>query len=485
MRSALRMRLPRVLALLVPVGLVLLGACAHGSGHRTSTGGPVASSTPSGSGPSVPATAAAGGVTFPAAWTTYQHDASRSGAAPDRIGADLRRVWTSPTLDGAVYAQPLLIGDAVIVATERDSLYRLDAATGAVRWRINLGEPVPLGELPCGNIDPIGITGTPVADTAASLVWAVAFVEPHRHDLVAVDLSSGTLRRRQAIDPTGADPSLQLQRTALTLSGGRVYVGFGGLYGDCGPFHGWVVAASVAPSAAGAAPISWQVPAGRGAGIWAPGGPVVDAAGRLYVATGNSFNTNASVYDDSNSVIALSPDLVPLSTFAPANWARLNRVDSDLGSTGPALVSNGLVFQIGKAGTGFLLSADHLGGVNGALFQAPVCPGGGGYGATAWAAPVLYVPCTDGLRAVVVNGQSFVVVWRGPRADVGPPVVTADSVWVVDLGAGQLVRLDPARGKVEERLSVGPGPVPHFAAPAVGGGRVVVPSGRGVVAFAA
>src|SRR6202011_677427 len=101
------------------------------------------------------------------------------------------RAWTSSPLDGAVYAEPLVVGDRVIAATESDSVYALSATTGTVLWSAKLGSPVPGSALPCGNIDPSGITGTPVIDTTTGLVWAVAFVQPGHHDLVALDLSTG------------------------------------------------------------------------------------------------------------------------------------------------------------------------------------------------------------------------------------------------------------------------------------------------------
>ncbi len=66
------------------------------------------------------------------------------------------------TISGNVYAQPLYVeggpgGRAkVIVATESNYIYALDAVTGTVIWRRNVGAPVTSG-LPCGNISPLGI----------------------------------------------------------------------------------------------------------------------------------------------------------------------------------------------------------------------------------------------------------------------------------------------------------------------------------------
>ncbi|MFL5664279.1 MAG: PQQ-binding-like beta-propeller repeat protein, partial [Ktedonobacteraceae bacterium] len=109
-------------------------------------------------------------------WTIYHHDNTHTGyLANEHDPQHLKRAW-SAHLDGAVYAEPLVVGKHVLIATEGNSLYSLDAQTGQVQWRTNIGPPVPLAALPCGNIDPLGITGTPVYDPATGLVFAVAEV---------------------------------------------------------------------------------------------------------------------------------------------------------------------------------------------------------------------------------------------------------------------------------------------------------------------
>ena len=95
-------------------------------------------------------------------------------------------------LDGAVYGQPLLVGNLVIAATENDSVYALDQATGRVIWRRHVGTPVPLSDLPCGNIDPLGITGTPVYNPASGLVYAVAETTGYHHVLVGISVRDGS-----------------------------------------------------------------------------------------------------------------------------------------------------------------------------------------------------------------------------------------------------------------------------------------------------
>src|SRR6266513_3135299 len=88
-------------------------------------------------------------------------------------------------------AAALTVGDLVVAATENDSIYGLDQATGTVAWRTHVGTPVPLSDLPCGNIDPLGITGTPVYDTASGLVYAVAETTGYHHELVGLPVRDG------------------------------------------------------------------------------------------------------------------------------------------------------------------------------------------------------------------------------------------------------------------------------------------------------
>jgi hypothetical protein len=88
-----------------------------------------------------------------AAWPTYQHDSQRTGADPNQGPvAAVIPAWTS-ALDGAVYAQPLVVGSAVYAATENNSVYALDTSTGTQLWHQHLATPASLSQLPCGNIN--------------------------------------------------------------------------------------------------------------------------------------------------------------------------------------------------------------------------------------------------------------------------------------------------------------------------------------------
>ncbi len=410
-----------------------------------------------------------------ATWTTYHRDLSRSGLDPTQPPfASVDPSWVSDVLDGEVYAQPLVLNGRVLIATEGDSVYALDALTGAIAWRTNLGTPVPLSELPCGNIDPVGITGTPVIDPATSLLYTVAFLQPAHHELVALDVTTGTLRWRRAIDAPGTDPHVHNQRGALALSGGRVYVPYGGRLGDCGNYHGWVVASNV--SGTGDL-LSYMVPTTREGGIWAPSGPAVDAVGDLFVATGNG--ESVTDFDHGNSVIRLSPQLAELDFFAPSNWAELSAADVDLGSVGPGLLDNDLVFQIGKEGVGFLLHKSALGGIGAEAYAAAVCAGA--YGGTAHTATMIYAPCTNGLVALELDaGPAFSLAWASASFFAGPPIISGTAVWTISR-TGVLFAMDALTGDVVFQTALAG--VTNFATPASDGGRIFAPAGRQIAAF--
>ena len=405
----------------------------------------------------------------------YHHDAARTGVASDQLPlGTVSRAWVSASLDGALYAQPLAVGGRVLVATEGNSVYALDAASGAIVWHAALGEPVPRSELPCGNIDPSGITGTPVVDVAAGTLYVVAFLRagPH-HELFALDVSTGTVRWHRSIDPPGLSPLVEQERGALALVGGRVYVPFGGLYGDCGPYRGAVVSAA----ADGSGPLSsYIVPTSRMAGIWNPAGPVIDATGDLWVTTGNSASQGN--FDYGNAVIRLSPQLAVGDYFAPADWAALNAGDADLGSLGPVLLPNNRVLAVGKTGTAYLLDTGNLGHVGGALSSAPI--GAGAFGAAATMGSMAFVPTTDALVGVRVAADRLAVVWRLPGGS-GPPIVAAGAVWSLGYD-GRLAAVDPATGAARFRTQL-TAPVSRFFTLAAAGGRLFVADRTSIVAF--
>ncbi|MCI4360205.1 MAG: hypothetical protein L3J91_00715 [Thermoplasmata archaeon] len=329
--------------------------------------------------------------------------------------------------------------------------------------------------MPCGDIDPSGITGTPVLDLATQTLYAVAFFNPPHHVLFGLDLRTGAIRSQTSADPPGALPDVEQQRGALALADGSVYIPYGGLDGDCGAYHGWVVGV---PTNGFGGLFSYQVPTSREGGIWATAGIAVAPDGDLFVATGNSEATTTFDYGD--AVIELSPQLQVLGYFAPTDWAQLNSGDIDLGSSAPAILADGDVFQIGKAGVGYLLSGTALGGVGGQIFNATVC-GGGSFGGTAQVPGAILVPCTDGLYDLSVQATAFSRGWSATGFDAGPPIVTGDVVWTVDLNGATLLGFDLTTGL--QLFSFPLGAVDHFITPSAAPGAVFVACGDQLVAF--
>jgi outer membrane protein assembly factor BamB len=409
----------------------------------------------------------------PADWVTYHHDNGRTGVAPGLAPlGTLSRAWAA-RLDGAVYGQPLVVGDRVFAATENDTVYALDAATGRVAWSAHVGTPVPLSQLPCGNIDPLGITSTMVYDPATALLFALAEVTGGRHVLISLDAATGKVRERRAAEPPAGDRLAHQQRAALNLVGDRVYIAYGALSGDCGQYIGSVVAL---PVTGGAAPLTYRIPTTREGGIWAPGGGVL-IDGRLMYASGNGESTTG--YDGSDSVIALDRDLKLVDRFTPSTWAEDNSSDADLGSMSPAAIGP-YVYANGKRGVGYTLRRRHLGGINGQVAQAYVCPA---FGAAAVSGNTAYVPCVDGPRAITVDGSGAITLgWQAVVHGGGSPVVGGGAVWVIDIVTGTLSALDPATGVARQRIPVGD--VPHFASPSLGRGHAYVGTMTGVVAVA-
>jgi outer membrane protein assembly factor BamB len=469
----------RTRALLATVGAVcVVASCASKSAQ---SGAPSKSSVATTSSTTVAGSPTSSGTRGGGRWTTYLQDAGRTGFtsdAPTRPQT-IRRAWQSPALDGAVYAEPLLVGDRVIVATENDSVYALRATTGAIVWRTHLGTPVSGSSLPCGNVDPVGITSTPVIDAVAGRVYAVGMVWPARDVLFDINLASGKLVASKAVDIAGADPKVHNQRSALTLSAGKVSIPYGGRFGDCGDYHGRVASVAVSASGLGAL-TSYTLPTQGEGGFWTPPGAAVATDGSLYLASGNSSST--TTYDYGNSVVRLSAGLKLLDSWAPRNWKALNATDGDIGSSGPVLLPGGRVFQIGKSGIGYLLDAGHLGGIGGELHSGEVCSDSGVWGAIGHHGDTLFVPCSGGVVEVTVHSDGFTVGWSTDVSTPGPTIVTPAAVWTVETGNGRLLALDPATGKILVSLAIGSVPS-RFTTPAAGGRRVLVASDQRISAF--
>ena len=251
-------------------------------------------------------------------WPVYHLNAQRTGYQTDfpTLTGSLTQAWAK-SLDGAVYAEPLVVHGHVIVATENDSIYELDAHTGAVLWQRNLGTPVPLSTLPCGNINPLGITGTPAYDPTTNTLLAVAEVTGPAHILFALNPSTGVVRWSRNVDLAGDDPTTHQQRTALAVANGYVYFGFGGLAGDCGQYKGEVL--GVPTTGTGATGWARSIAQSRHTALALPGPhmPVICVGGAVVVEP----DTGRSLYSRPfERAVARAPRPAGLRPAAPDSW---------------------------------------------------------------------------------------------------------------------------------------------------------------------
>jgi outer membrane protein assembly factor BamB len=466
-----------------------------------------------------------------------QHgDVERSGlyVVPDLTWEAAAHLKRDPTFHaevaGPVYAQPLYWhvsgsdGARLLVATEQNIVYALDSRSGAVAWKWSLGPAVARSSLPCGNIDPLGITGTPAIDSRRQAVYLDAMVGDKasggpRHKIFALSLKDGSVLPGWPVDVEAALKSsgrtfhseVQNQRGALAIAGDVVYVAYGGHFGDCGNYHGWIVSVALdAPHAVR----SWSTRA-RAGGVWAPGG--VASHGRtVYFATGNTMGTDR--WGDGEAVIRLGPDLTfsaqPQDFFTPSDWASLDESDADLGGTNPLLVKlpdatrSELMLALGKDGNAYLLDARKLGGIGGNLLRKRVSSSAirtsPAYVAMENAALVAFqgggVDCPRGtggdlamLRITGGSPPSLGVAWCASAQGRGSPIITTSDgranaiVWIV--GAEDSNRLRGFRADTGAVVFGGGGPadamseVRRFQAPIVVGRRLYIAADRQVYAF--
>lgn len=344
-------------------------------------------------------------------YTTYHYDVERTGWNSAETALTQANVASSSfgelfstAVDSDVFAQPLYVSgvsipgdgthDVVYAATENDSVYAIDAQTGAVLWHQNYAnssnglEPVPLGDVSCGFVRPAyGITGTPVIDRSSSTIYFVTTARQttgsgaYHQYLHAADMTTGIDRPGSPVDIQGStqsaypalstfDAHWQMQRPGLLLRNGVLYVGFGS-YCDLheSTVHGWIFAYSA--KSLEQLELFNTSPGGADAlgSLWAGGyGIASDPAGHVYFATGNGdFNANKGGPLWGDTVLKMNPELGVLDYFTPYNQAFMRENDQDLGSGGPMVLptqSGGipnLVVEVGKTRELYLLDRNGMG----------------------------------------------------------------------------------------------------------------------------
>ena len=324
-------------------------------------------------------------------------DSAESSLAPSSITSTTFGQLFATKVQGQVYAQPLVVGNMLVVTTEDDYVYGLDAATGAIKWQRSLGTPWPASAIGCADLTPnLGSTSTGVYDPTSGLMYFTTKINdgpdvlhPNWY-MHAINISTGAEQTNWPVKIVGTpanDPAHPFspfdvnQRASLLLLDGVVYMAFGSEC-DHGTYVGWVGGVNTVSRSVSL----WSDEVGassKEAGIWQAGGGLVsDGSGRVFVATGNGIT--APDGPGANPPQQLSESLVRLGVaadgtisskdfFSPANAAALDRNDQDLGSGGPVALPSQyfgtsalphLMVQIGKDGRLFLLNRDNLGGKN-------------------------------------------------------------------------------------------------------------------------
>ena len=409
-------------------------------------------------------------------WSAYHGGPSHTGFAANPAGSPLHEAWAAD-LKGAVYGEPLVVHKLLVVATERDQVWGLDPTTGHKRWKVKLGKPQPQSGLPCGDIDPLGITGTPAYDAATDTVFAVAETKGGHHVLWAIDPGSGHRRWHLNLDVVKhRNRKAEQERSAVLVTGGRVIVTFGGLAGDCDNYVGYVTSTPVSGKGK---THRYVVPTAREAGMWSPAGPVEGANGDVYVASGNGAEVSGR-WDRSDSVTELTPKrLKVVSIFAPSTWKEDNAQDLDLGTSSPVSVpSLHRIVIAGKRGTVYLLP-EHLKGIGSELADLDGCASFGGPAVTG---TTVLMPClfSHQIRALAVGSSSLHWAWTADGL-YGSPIIAGPRVYVADRESGDLVVLQLADGSLVQRIHAGS--LTHFPSSVVAGGYVFVPTLTGVTAF--
>ena len=478
--------------------------------------------------------------------TTGSYDNYRTNAdlnetilTPSKVSSSTFGKLFSLSVDGQIYAQPLyrqniaIAGqgthNVVFVATMHNSVYAFDADTpGVPLWSVNLGPSVPTSNYTSDtgaytDISPEnGILGTPVIDPSTGAMYLVAATfenNSYVYRLHALDGGSGselfgapvtiTLQVPGVGDNSVGgtvtlDASQHIQRPALLLSNGSVYVSFGS-HGDSAPYHGWIVAYS-AQNVQNQLAVLNTTPNGSEGAVWQSGrGPAVDAAGNIYAVSSNGDSDFTSNF--SQSVLKLDPNTLAINDwFAPFNFQSLSDGDEDLGTSGPMLIPNtNYLVTGGKAGIMYLVDQTNLGHVgtsDSQILQSVNIGGFGIFNMALWNrsdgpivythlanAPITAWKMTGGQFGTSPSAQSvngFIVPFQGMTLSANGTQPGSGVLWVLGAnewplpGAGQLhaYNADTLDEIWNSTMNDGDatGGFVKFANPTVANGKVYVPT---------
>ena len=369
---------------------------------------------------------------------TWHNDLARDGLnsnetilTPADVNASTFGELLSYPVTGQVYAQPLYVSNlaipglgtvnVVFVATENNDVYAFNAdsnagGNGGLIWHVNLGlaAATPNDYFanrygPYHDINPqVGITGTPVIDLSSDTLYVDAFTNDvagqnvYSHHIHALNIFTGQDRvtpmlvsasvAGNGVEGNGTtvsfDAEQQLQRPALTLLNGMLYVAYGS-YADSDPYHGWILGFNPTTlqlvTIFNDSPNLISTPASSTAdeaGIWQSGAGLASDGTNLFFMTANGdFSTPVSTYGDyGDSILKVVPDsstaadpningygMHVVDYFTPYNQLALSNADEDLGSGGAMLLPTqpgpypDELVGSGKEGTVYLVNRDNMG----------------------------------------------------------------------------------------------------------------------------
>ncbi|HKD07454.1 MAG TPA: hypothetical protein VKB79_16245 [Bryobacteraceae bacterium] len=481
-----------------------------------------------------------------------QTNALTGGYDNSRTNADLNETILSPSsvnsnafgrlfalaVDGQIYAQPLYqqnvsisggVHNVVFVATMHNTVYAFDAdAPATPLWSVNLGPSVPTsaytsGAGPYTDISPEnGILGTPVIDPVTGTLYVVAAsFESGRYfyRLHALDTGSGAERFGAPVEismkTTGVgdssvggtvvfDPLQHIQRPALLLANGQVYIAFGS-HGDGAPYHGWIVAYS-AQNVAKQTAVFNASPNGSAGAFWQAGrGLTADASGNLFAVTSNGSSDFTTDY--SNAVLKLDGTSLKVDDwFAPFDFQMLSDADDDLGTAGAMLIpgtkylvtggKSGVLYLIDQTSMGHVAANDseilqrlqigNFGIFNLALWNLPDGPvlyaHTGNAAVTAWklsGGQFSSNPVAQSVNGFSIPFQGMALSANGTQPGTGILWVTGANTWPLP-APGMLHAYDAGNLNEIWNSSMNPadalGGFVKFANPTVANGKVYVPT---------
>ncbi len=423
-------------------------------------------------------------------WPRFGWDVGRSSVMPAPTGinaanvASLRRQQVA--IDGTVDASAIYlhgahvnggVHDAFFVTTTYGKTLAIDADKGTVLW-----EYTPPGYEKWAGSRQI-TTATPVADPDREFLYA-ASPDGHVQKLAVANGHSVWISAITTL------PEREKIASSLNYFRGNVIAVTGGYVGDAPPYQGHV---AVVEGASGKVLHVWNSLCSNrpglinpkscpesGSAMWGRAGAVIDSSsGNIFVSTGNAAWDGQTYWGD--ATLELDPSATRLvGNYTPANTARLNETDADVGSTSPVLLGGGFVAQGGKDGTIRLLDprvmqgdAPHKGGE----LQVAQTPSGAGL----FTAPAvlrtgsntsIFVADGSGTAAWNLSNGRLQPAWRNGNGGTSP-VIAGGLLYVYDPKGGLHV-YQPEMGRQIANLESGGG---HWNSPIVVDGRIALPEG--------